>query len=262
MTSQSDEDEDFVVNTRDLNFTQDRARLEFLKAIERTAPEVIATLKENVLPHYEAILDMGYESEPVRWSWLIRRASYKHHAEEKATLVKLLREFKQAIEHWAEKWRLADGGDWFYDCALSTLNHWSSVGTADGWDPEYKPGTFLLLLGKHFKFEFLEWDPKTTTWPDYKKSMDEAYEKARGDYRTRIRPNKRNVRARKTHELKHYKWLVEYQVRGKGYAEIAQVYQDESGLDSSSVGEAVRQLASLIGIRLRPARRPSQGYLQ
>jgi hypothetical protein len=252
MVYEPDDEESFVVSTRGLDFTQNRARLEFLKAIRRTAPPVLTSLEQNVLPHFQALLELLIFHR-LRWSQIRLWTSRRGYEKENPTLVNSLRELKQALEKWAVGWRINEDEGWLYDCALSTLGHWSHFGKTGDWDPEYEPHTFMLLLGNHFQFEFPAWDREITTWPDYQRALDAAYKKAKKEHQSRIRNKPTRSVARRTYKTEHYDWLVEYQINRKSFTLISEVHQRmPKGLDLTSVREAVIHLASLIGISPRP----------
>lgn len=61
------------------------------------------------------------------------------------------------------------------------------------------------------------------------------------------------VRTPEKRKLEHFVWLVEHQINGLMYREIAEKYQDENGIEIRKISEAITSTASWIGLTLRPA---------
>jgi len=164
---------------------------------------------------------------------------------------------REAISNWAERFRLTD--EWCLDHILITLYEWSqSEQPGDDW--RYQQRVFYSEgdLERLFKFEFSAWHVDAEDWASYRKSLEERFLRTLLAYRAHQEDNAKSRKislARKKRNKEHYQWLVDFhvpQADGKTFSDskIAEKYDDGSGLDRSSVYEAIHSTASLIGLTL------------
>jgi hypothetical protein len=261
------------------NSRQD-ARASFFRTIKKHRPDVLESLRRDVWPLHRALFrpDRGLplnqaihkrlgDTVPFDpqaphsynyfvWSWTaFSNIDWKALAP-RPYLDRSL-SLKKAILNWAERFRLTD--EWCLDHILATLYEWSQSDQPDNWRCEQR----VPLIGgdpeRHFKFEFFAWHVDAEDWASYKKRLNESLNATLLAYRVHQENNakSRKIRpARKKRAGMHYFWLVDFhipQAEGKTLSdtEIAERYDGGSGLDRSTVYEAIHSTASLIGLTLR-----------
>ncbi|MCT1402923.1 hypothetical protein M4D81_28405 [Paenibacillus sp. p3-SID867] len=103
------------------------------------------------------------------------------------------------------------------------------------------------------------WDPRIETWKEFEEKMDKQYEQYKTLYRERSSQFLRErgyVKDKEKRKMEHFKWLVDYQIKGWSIREIADYY---SGLNNEIINEdtvfhGVRNTASLVLIHLRSSK--------
>ena len=147
-----------------------------------------------------------------------------------------------AVKAWADNLRLSV--DWVIEGASMLVEAWREHPESRGviWMWNVPPGTAWDGPAPR------PWDPLAETESDYDAylrryvSSVRALAEGKGLRRT---PVKRTP--------EHFRWLIDHQVNGMTYAQIAQRYGSASGLADASVGQALSDTAALIGLPLRPA---------
>lgn len=150
--------------------------------------------------------------------------------------------------------------EWWYDHLLQTLNVWCRTKRRKTFDWLYRleyhrPSPCVL---EPFSLAFFPWSPRGESWASYEKSLDEEYNEAKRRYREKKQrqyssdAKSPRYRAREKREMMHFSWLIEYQVNAMKVSDIAAKYSGGKGMSLAAVSEAVRSLAELLNINLRP----------
>lgn len=166
--------------------------------------------------------------------------------------------FELALCKWGRCHHLTD--EWIFSEALKTLEVWQRSDAPRDWacaSDKYAPDVEMYEDEKAFHFTFDPWDAAVDTRASYEKKASEAFNDWLEDYCDRIGSHGGKVKAYDSRKLKHYVWLVEHQINGLRYADIAEKHQREKGLDLRNISEAINRLAKMIRLTLRPARRRS-----
>ncbi len=261
-------------------------RVKFLGTIAGLVPEVQGSLRDKVWPYYVTALRetrprrrrvRRWQARQAEWElWRWERGEWDFDADEVPGTISHLR--ARALE-WARKWHLPD--PWILDAAFRTLRALEHCPTFDEYMPPYfmdlrdpsahKPRNLAELLeqdaGELFEerllgvegplsFQHAAWYPFWETRTAYEERARKAFDEAlrchldageesatqAGFVRS---PEKRGQF--KARPLQHFKWLVCYQIQGRSRKEIA----DEYGRAKTSVSDALRNTANLIGLTLR-----------
>jgi hypothetical protein len=234
--------------------TKDKARKRFFKAIKIHAPEVLESLETDVLPAYK--------------DWL-KIADWKYGLASMATLPEILSEytrrnaafgenqisFESKIVAWAQNNRLSDS--WCIREALSTLKLWHEQPERQG-DWSYSTPRRMRNLERSFRFEFPPYDSSIETIASYKKRIKAAFESRVKDYIATYKDSleKEHDKDYRAYDIRkdiHFAWLVEHQIKGLRYEDIANKHSSIDNVELSSISEAITRLAGLIGLNLREA---------
>ena len=249
--------------------SRQRAREEFLQALERRAPEVRHSLAQDVFPLYERIGDL------LARAMLVDLALWPEHLSEMARLryasekdlehlpVALHSRFKFELTlcAWAQRWNLLDA--WLFREALETLRDWHRAGITGDW--AYVPYRRMANMASAFHFEYPPFDSAVDTWTSYRRRVEAAFANAFANYRERAK--KQNIAKPKAreHSSYHFDWLIEFQVNKLGFSEIGKQYGRSLGiktrnLDAITVREAIHSVAALIGLTLRNVKRGRKAH--
>jgi hypothetical protein len=235
------------------------ARLLFLSRIKATAPEVLESLRDAVLPAYT----YRHDGEPLSWGTLrgIGDRIQSLPPERQADALALWgapdpRPLVNAMRAWAARYKLAD--DWLMDDALHTVLMWAGTPQLiaslnfhpDGWGcaiPEPRP---LVLM----------WEPTMLTWAEFERQAQYEMQQYRAHVEEwaaglGLKPSPEKNAPRRTGDAGlHFEWLVRYQVQGWTHQQIATHYRRSYATDrrkSDPVSRALRDTAALIGLTLR-----------
>ncbi len=107
-----------------------------------------------------------------------------------------------------------------------------------------------------------EWVKSGSYWcPDFPRFVNPSWnpiEESEASFRARVEEYVRQVKATPgivaaptKRNLEHFEWLALHQVAGWKFTRIAEHYQDEKGLEVSTVSRAVKETAAIIGLTLR-----------
>lgn len=251
--------------------SRDSARIEFFRAIKRRAPAVLLSLKSDVLPLYIATVPPEPTSEyvivfdldmlPENLAEMASRDMVGNDELEKEhlglfpPLYQPHARFELALCKWGKGYHLTD--EWIFSEALKTLNLWYHSRNADNWACEsevYAPDVEMYDHEQAFKFTFDPWDAAIDTQAVYKKKIGEVFKARLKDYCERMKESHGKGKAYDSRTSKHFRWLVDHQINGRRYEEIAQSEQDENGMDFRLISEAINPLAKMLGLTLRSAR--------
>lgn len=249
--------------------SRDFARIEFFRVIKRHAPAVLSSLESDVLPLYESISENITVVELATWHEELAEMSRLEFVcderGEKEYLAPLPvschpnARFDIALCKWGKCHHLTD--KWIFSEALKTLEAWQRSGPSGDWAcarDEYQPDVEMYEDERAFHFTFDPWDAASDTRASYKKKVRESFKAWLDDYCERTEESHGDDdKAYDSRKAVHFVWLVEHQINGLRYEDIAQKYQDEKGLEIGQISEAVTRLANMIGLTLRPARRRS-----
>jgi hypothetical protein len=251
--------------------SRDSARAKFFRAIKRRAPAVLSSLKSDVLPLYTATVSPEPISEyiiafdlamlPENLAEMASRDMVGNEKLEKEhlgffpPLYQANARFELALCKWGKCYHLTD--EWIFSEALKTLNLWYYDRNADSWACEseaYAPDVEMYDHEQAFNFTFDPWDAAIDTQASYKKKVSEEFTARLKDYCERMKESHGKGKAYDSRSHKHFRWLVEHQINGRRYEEIAQSEQDENGMDFRRISEAINPLAKMLGLTLRSAR--------
>lgn len=224
-------------------------RGQFLREVETTAPEVLESLRDNVLPEYAKAYDASVQSGENVLS-VLNRSRWSQS-------------LRTAIIEWIRKYRLLRGRhppEWILSQMESTLSTWtrhpSLVSDPPGWvwvggqtmERTPSPEQFLITLPTY------KWD-----WRLTRESADEARNRILEEIRDAVDlrfkemqsliaplprvPNKRRP--------EHFTWAVQHQVKGMTFEEIGKL----SYVAPTTVKNEVTDLKKLIGLSLPRGRR-------
>jgi hypothetical protein len=252
---------------------REQARQTFLAEVKQICPDVLASLSETILPHYQALSELIPNSvHPVVLDWpfqleqrakqaIERRPNYPLVKRGSSDVIQRQSALFNGLCLWGQQWNLAHR--WLFGEAIETLHLWNQVGEAKKLDWACFNEFRMKRQRAPLVFEFTEWEPKEEPFTAYKSRAMQAFRERLDRYQeSRLGALDANALiARRHNERSHYAWLVEFQVNRKGYSEIAGTINTGNGHDhEKTVREAVKSLASLIGLKLRTVKRgrPSQ----
>ena len=188
-----------------------------------------------------------------------------------------VRRLQESVRDWAAEWHLTP--DWCADYALWTLGHWRrqeklrrerdlpplpprEFGRSYGWDwvfPECYTHRRVPINYDEQRFDFSAegWTVIKTTRAEAEQALRAEFDAALARYLDRMEQlaEARGLvpaPQRRSHE--HFAWLAQYQLRGRSYREIA----EEACRDRKTIADAVRDIAALIELPLRPTGRPGR----
>jgi hypothetical protein len=250
--------------------SRDSARLEFLRASKDYALAVLSSLESDVLPLYIAInspepisensmiveLAMLPETlaEMARSDFVNDECGEKEYLASMPILCQPQVRFEIALCKWGNRYHLTE--EWIFSEALKTLDLWHRSGVTGDWacaSNGYAPDVEMYEDEQAFHFTFDPWDVVVDTRASYKKRAMDAFKSWLEDYCDRIKEaHSDGHKAFDSRKQNHFVWIVEHQINGLRYEDIAQKYQDKEGLDIRRISEAITHLAKLIGLTLRP----------
>lgn len=245
------------------------ARAVFLRRVEQHAPEVLRSLREDVLPVYRHTWANPDLQTRVGRQWWDRNAASWHliidMVEQGQAGYEGLVPLLHALQEWRDRFSLAD--DWLLSDALETLYTWTCVpGHLDSapdefiqhdddggvWEPIVAPAAFSLP----------ECLPTLETWAAYEKRARRAFDAVLREYRRSVdayakaaglvaSTEKRNRTG--GDPFKHFDWLVRFQVQRWTHKKIAGHYRTTAGhaYTEKTVASAIRRTAESIGLTRR-----------
>jgi hypothetical protein len=257
------------VGERDL--TKARGRELFLATVSDLVPDVLGSLRAEVLPAYKSTVAetrpppvRQYRSVPPRvqiadwerWRW--ERGEWKF---DEAAVPESVSRLRERALKWAKGWNLSDA--WILDAVFRTLAVLVTHPSFEGFRP---PHFFdLAERAPPFTFQHSGWQPHWKSRASFLGELREDFElaarkymKAREEEATRrgFEPAPMKKAQLGANALQHFEWLVRFQVEGWTHERI----KDEYGRSRSSVTTAIRETANLIGLTRRKqiTRRPAK----
>lgn len=103
------------------------------------------------------------------------------------------------------------------------------------------------------------WDPRKKTWKEFENFIDKKYEQYQMLYRERSEQFLREqgyVKDKEKRNLEHFRWLVDYQIKGWSAREIADHYSSLKNeiINEDTVLHGIKNTASLVLIHLRSSK--------
>ena len=212
----------------------------FLEKVADDAPEVLESLRDQVLPHFPKAPSV-YEA--IRW-W-----------ERPVELSTDAARWEQELIAWAKKFHLAE--PWVLDAACLTMAGWHWF----GYSPKWWPISEARKAGLPMRFEHPGWHP----WQDRAeagKTIAAAFKAALEQYLNGEAEARDWIETPERREIeKHLEMLVRWQCQKWTYRQIAQEYsygkttktkkgdKDHTGI--SGVSKALDSTAKLIGLSRR-----------
>jgi hypothetical protein len=208
------------------------SRAYFLRAVQRTVPEVLTSLAGEPLEAYcRAVADASQHTV-----------------------------YRKALQQWAERWHLE--ADWCLDTAMRTLRVWAvqPAGSPLLGEWDYPAVSYFTPSVQPFSFTHPGWEPSAgfTTRAEAAQAMRVIFEAELSTYLDDMEAAAVAIGMQRSPEKRnpeHFMWLARYQVEGHSYHHLAKnvVYRDRK-----SVAEGVQQVAGAIGLPLREPSKPGK----
>jgi hypothetical protein len=255
------------------NLSRSIARFYFLAAIEEEAPQVIISLKDDLLKEYK----ICNKIDDV-FNWADVEENPQHES------------LKNALLSWGKKYHIC--ASWVFDIALNIMSYWdrydyySSSEWKGRWVTEPVSSSALRILNHHEnekkylkdfwrlskkystdKFITDPWNPHNTEWKDYKNYVLVMLEEYRLNVEKWTDKEWGNTSAAPNIQQKeHFIWAVMYQVLNYSDIEISdEIYKRrtyhkisisdkeeekaERSLSSSNILRAVHKVLKWIGLK-------------
>lgn len=235
--------------------TRDLARETFLQEIKRFTPFVLDDLEKNVLTEYPSVeneTDFSYSmsssylpdslSERAKQNCFNFESDYRSLPVERHASIR----FQKTLVEWACQYNLIDA--WLFREALCTLKRWKRVGFDADWNYSLEPKKSYKNGFGLVNFDFEPYKPELETWRSYRNRAGNSFNNFLKNYRQGIENEKLDFQAFQKNAETHYKWLIEYQIRGWNYEEICL----ENGINElARISEAIKPLAHLMDLTLK-----------
>ncbi|HZJ02257.1 MAG TPA: hypothetical protein VFE20_01030 [Thermoleophilia bacterium] len=224
----------------------ENARFHFLEAFVLECPKAVPALLATTTFEGQEVTEERWATEAPRWKG----------------------QPSEALQRWAEHYHLTD--PWCIDFAIYTLREGraayeplkveTSVALGQNAHPDPEHGFSFTLRAPGFGPTLPEsgWNPAREARGEAKKRITLALGQKLDEYldemeqRARMRGLVASIR--KQDGDRHFRWFVRYQCREESYSSIAK----SEHADRRTVSEAVKDLAELIGLTLRPATKPGR----
>jgi hypothetical protein len=249
--------------------TRHHARKKFLRAIGEHAPRVLKTLSRYVFPCYKEIIkyesDVGglYSNLALTPSSIEANARFGVETDLETEIKKFNTKYypvvrlQHVICKWARQYNLVD--EWCINEALQTLILWRHEASRKDWayTPEVIVGEEPWL---NFSFLFKPWDVETVTWSTYQTEIKKEFLRELHEYRKHVEEVARldkiaPVKSKHGESDHHFMWLAQYQCRRFDLPTIANCYDGFDSVETSTIHDAIKSTASMIGLTLRKAPR-------
>ncbi len=230
------------------------ARDEFLITVAELAPEVLRSLRDDVLPVFEATNSAELRPRP-RPHWLLAFPD----------------ELITTLKAWGDCWHLDE--EWIYEQALRLLGTWHRYPHFAAREPLAWRGLAFAAWegprGLPLVFEHAGWIPTETSPKAFKEAARDAFESYLRDY---LADMEADVKARPDLERtpikpslrEHLSWLVRYQALEEEWSDITATATRELAdgrrkpVEQQAVEGAVKKTAKLLGLTLREGRGPGR----
>jgi hypothetical protein len=160
----------------------------------------------------------------------------------------------EAVRVWSERFRLVD--EWVLDIAVSTLEVWVNEPESAGDRVWRYPQLLTMQPLAHDETQLqitVQWDAPFESWDGFKKRLDAYVGKELSKYKSQIERlvAERGWKTVPVRQQEHFRWLVQYQVRGWSAKQIADRQQRNLKAWENTVSKAVKTTAQRIGLTLR-----------
>ncbi|KAF6625244.1 hypothetical protein H6F38_27150 [Paenibacillus sp. EKM208P] len=103
------------------------------------------------------------------------------------------------------------------------------------------------------------WDPRKETWKEFEGLIDTYYEQYKNLYRERTEQflqERGYVKDKEKRNLEHFKWLVDYQIKGWTLKEIADHYSKVRSeiINEDTIFHGIKNTANLVLVHLRSSK--------
>ena len=279
----------FIRRWKTSEYATDRRGFEasFLETVSRLVPELVSSLRLDVLPVFEALealadqaadpivadglrreFEVAGEPSPVigvlhgsnvRFSErpfrLTIRWSALRVADESDRVYPDFLPLRIAVERWAEKFNMVGSG-FFLNSAIATLRQWSEFPQFIDIDNECLVlrgrGGFSPVSGEEsrFSFENSGWDPAYERFSSFEARLRKQFDSELSAYRGRLEElaeERGHLRIPDFHRTEHIEWLALFQCGGQSLAKIKETWAQ----DTTTISKGIKNAAELVGITLR-----------
>lgn len=243
-------------------------RRQFLDTVRQIAPQVLVTLRDEVLPTYREAQPLVLNATP--------RRTLRVHGRRRGRRVNLFdsvlrshwgptialsdRDFashtaslRDALIRWVDHFGLS--AEWTLKVALATLRSWSRHPEALeqlAWEHR-RISWDAAVTGEEATFVFRHryWDPASETWSDFWQEICAAFNEYGAFYRKKVEAiaeSKGFRRAPQKRAQEHFEWLARYQMKRESLEDIS----SSVPITRQAVSRAINELAGLIELPLRP----------
>lgn len=219
------------------------ARLAFLQCIEEDAPDVLSSLRADVLPQFAACPSGEGER------WMAGAALAGERVLQQCEQWAELSAFATAYQAWANRWGLTD--QWLQRIMIPTLDHWRQMPELTrfnkvGWGfwvhevnvPPCSPFRPKEETQKSF-------EARVAAWVRENVAAGENLQREENLIQSPV------LRTRQGDALRHWRWLVRRHCLRESYFDIANNRAGDENVSEDNVSRQVRATARLIGLTLR-----------
>jgi len=230
----------------------------FFAAVHQVEPRVVRDLMGEPLALYRPLFEAALAHLPEdrrtwgRWRYAEAHPGWDTFRYAVPTSSPEVRQLRDLLLRWSRKWRLGDA--WCLAAAVDTLADLSAAGDAAEPGPLSYPWATMIEIPfsdaeMRFTFSDRGWSPTLVRWERFEGWLDDAYERAKRDYKERIEALCRDeglvaVTPRRQRKGDHFDWLARSQVGRDTYSEIARAV----GTTRQGVSKAVKAAAASIGL--------------
>lgn len=257
------------------------ARRLFWAAVRRLAPEVIESLRTDVLPVFMALTQEARQTGGelcVAWLHFVYTSPMGVRITDESNMPQLpaerLKLFETSLRTWAGRWNICV--EWVLNRAKEALAYWAMSPPEDraavegqcpqGWERHPLAGwpekDFFNIVKPRPKPPL--WNPSAESWDEYIASLEDYRREVLAAWKEHGWTKARVKRSRSGPADIHYEWLVRYQLLKESHKEIAEISDaadpiGKSFIDVSTVRRGIAGAAKLIGLPLRRGHVRSSG---
>ena len=137
-------------------FSKARARSVYLAKIKKLRPDVLESLRDDLLPVFDSLMQSAYRYNPALRFEDVSRAEVLRMSRDNASLEDVVRE----VDSWCDRWNIKP--EWFVDVIFQTLERWRTFEPARDvleWSPAsfgyFEPASYRQPI----EFKFRTWNP-------------------------------------------------------------------------------------------------------
>lgn len=235
-------------------------QVRFLEAIRRDAPEVLNDLAGEPFALFRALFCNSEPSTSVHDPHFLNRGVWWWPTFDVIAAVPImapaLPRLRERLLSWARLWHL--DADWVLSTALRTLAWWCVEPPANEADRDWhysQHGIGEVIVptkAQPFVFVHAGWEPAFQTRADARTEIEAAFRMHLRNYLdaiARLATERGAVRTMQQRQRDHFRWLVEFQIHGLRYGEIAA----KNNVEQETARDAIYNVSDLIGLKRRPA---------